>query len=242
MHTSLAILMRSSFALLLAAMLLPLAAVAADFQRGDAISAAAALAGRAHAAALAGPTATIRVTATPPDAGLRLPACAQDLATEIPPGSGLARFSVVVRCGQPASWRLYVPVTVTAEKPVVVAARSLARDTILAPGDVRLARQDLGALPYGSFSSADLVVGRRLRREVAEGAVLGPGLLLTPPLIKRGQTVTLEARARGFSVQMAGLARSDGQLGETIRVQNISSGRVREAVVRSAKSVEVLLR
>jgi flagella basal body P-ring formation protein FlgA len=231
-------------ALLLLSLTLPLLSPAATaaFQRGDAIAAAASAAARAHASALAGPGATLRVTATPPDARLRLPACADALATDIPPGSGLARLNVVVRCSQPASWRLYVPVTVAAVKPVVVAARSLARDTILAPGDVRLAPQDLGALPYGSFGDPGLVVGRRLRREVGEGVVLGPGLVVTPPLIRRGQSVTLQARAPGFSVQMAGVARSDGQLGETIRVQNISSGEVRDAVVRSAKSVEVLIR
>jgi flagella basal body P-ring formation protein FlgA len=41
---------------------------------------------------------------------------------------------------------------------------------------------------------------------------------------------------------MAGVARNDGALGDIIEVKNESSGRVVQAVVRSAKSVEVLLR
>ena len=55
-------------------------------------------------------------------------------------------------------------------------------------------------------------------------------------------TRALAARATGLTVRMAGIARRDGRLGETIPVQNISSGEVREAIVRSAKSVEVLIR
>jgi flagella basal body P-ring formation protein FlgA len=72
--------------------------------------------------------------------------------------------------------------------------------------------------------------------------VLLPGLLDRPPLVRRGQEVMLEARAAGLTVRMAGVARRDGRLGETIPVENISSGEVREAIVRSAKSVEVLIR
>jgi flagella basal body P-ring formation protein FlgA len=140
------------------------------------------------------------------------------------------------------AWRLYVPVQVAGTRPVLVAARTLARDTILAPGDVRLAPRELATAAYGTFADVDQVVGLRLRRDLPEGTVLSPGLVDQPPLVRRGQEVTLEARTGGLSVRMAGVARRDGRLGETIPVQNVSSGEVREAVVRSAKSVEVLLR
>jgi flagella basal body P-ring formation protein FlgA len=207
-----------------------------------ALAAAAEAAARRHASERAGPDARITVTATPPDPRLRLAPCASPPLAAVAPGGGLARLTVAVSCRQPTAWRVYVPVTVTATRPVVVAARSLARDTILAPGDVRLAERDVASLPYGSFASDREVVGQRLRRELAVDAVLSPGLVLAPALVHRGQAVLMEARAPGFSVRMAGVARRDGRLGETIPVENISSGEVRDAVVRSAKSVEVLTR
>lgn len=199
-------------------------------------------AARSYARERAGPDARITVAATPPDPRLRLAPCASPPLAAVAPGGGLARLTVMVSCRQPAAWRVHVPVTVTATRPVVVAARSLARDTILAPGDVRLAERDVASLPYGSFASDREVVGQRLRRELAADAVLSPGLVLAPALVRRGQAVLMEARAPGFSVRMAGVARRDGRLGETIPVENISSGEVRDAVVRSAKSVEVLIR
>jgi flagella basal body P-ring formation protein FlgA len=60
--------------------------------------------------------------------------------------------------------------------------------------------------------------------------------------VRRGQDVQVEAQAGGLQVHMAGVARGDGALGDIIEVENGASGRVVQAVVRSAKSVEVLLR
>jgi flagella basal body P-ring formation protein FlgA len=187
--------------------------------------------------------AGLEATAAPTDPRLRLPACGQPLAATVAGGQpGATRLTVEVRCGAPQAWRLYVPVQVTGSRPVAVAARALARDTILAAGDVRLAPRDVGTSGYGTFTSLADVVGQRVRRDLAEGAVFMPGLLERPPLVRRGQEVMLEARAAGLTVRMAGVARRDGRLGETIPVENISSGEVREAIVRSAKSVEVLIR
>lgn len=221
--------------------LTPVASAAPALQPLAAIATAAESAARAHAVSTVGGGARVAVTATAPDPRLRLPACAKPLAASVPAGAA-ARLAVEVRCAAPSPWRVYVPVTVAVVRPVVVTARSLARDTILAPGDVRLAEREVAGLAYGSFAAAEEVVGQRLRRDVAEGSILNPGLVLVPPLVRRGQEVLIEARSPGFSVRVAGVARRDGRLGETIPVQNISSGEVREAVVRSAKSVEVLTR
>jgi flagella basal body P-ring formation protein FlgA len=225
-----------------AALLVTGAATAAGLTPPATLAAVAEAAAHRHAVERAGPDARVRVAVTPPDPRLRLAACANAPVAAVAPGGGLARLTVAVSCRQPTAWRVYVPVAVTATRPVVVAARSLARDTILAPGDVRLAERDVASLPYGSFASDREVVGQRLRREVAADAVLSPGLVLAPAVVRRGQEVLMEARAPGFSVRMAGVARRDGRLGETIPVENISSGEVRDAVVRSAKSVEVLIR
>ena len=51
----------------------------------------------------------------------------------------------------------------------------------------------------------------------------------------------MEARAGAITVQMAGVARDDGGLGQTIPVENSSSKKVVQAVVRNEKYVEILL-
>ena len=98
------------------------------------------------------------------------------------------------------------------------------------------------ALPRGFMSAPELAVGRRLRRGVDEGAALTPALLDAAILVRRGQQVIIEAQGSGLAITMAGVARADGALGQTIPVENLSSGRRLDGIVRSAKSVEVLLR
>ena len=126
-------------------------------------------------------------------------------------------------------------------QPVVVAARALPRGTLLTPGDIELAEQDTGTLSYGYLLHPDHVTGNRVRRALAAGEVINPGLLETPNLVQRGQRVTLEARNGGLTVRMAGVAKADGIKGQVIEVENLRTKRIVQAVVRSAKSVEVLL-
>ncbi len=183
------------------------------------------------------------VAADSPDPRLRLVQCSQPLTATVPAnGVRSARLTADVRCDGAQPWRLYLPVRVTSSRPVVVASRALTRDTVLAPGDVRLADSTSGAAPTGALHDVNLVIGRLLRRPADEGQALTAGLLSAPTLVRRGQDVQVEAQAGGLQVHMAGVARRDGALGEIIEVENGASGRVVQAIVRSAKSVEVLLR
>ena len=189
--------------------------------------------------ALPGPSA---VAADSPDPRLRLVRCSQPLAASVPAnGVRSARFTAEVRCEGTQPWRLYVPVRVTSIRPVVVASRALARDTVLAPGDVRLADSAPATVPAGALHDVDLVVGRVLRRPADEGQALTASVLAAPTLVRRGQQVSVEARTGTVQVRMEGVARGEGALGDIIEVQNAGSGRIVQAVVRSAKSVEVLL-
>jgi flagella basal body P-ring formation protein FlgA len=137
---------------------------------------------------------------------------------------------------------LYLPVRVDSTRAVVVTTRALARDTVLAPGDIRLAKLPSGAGQVGTLHDPAQAVGRRLRRPMDEGQALTAAIVAEPTLVRRGQQVSVEATAGNLQVQMAGVAQGDGALGDIIEVESGASGRVIQAVVRSAKSVEVLLR
>jgi flagella basal body P-ring formation protein FlgA len=210
---------------------------AADWQAHESIREAAETAARLT---LSGPG---EVAADSPDPRLRLARCERPLTATVPTnGVRSARLTAEVRCEGAQPWRIYLPVRVTSTRPLVVASRALARDTVLAPGDIRLADGTPGSLPAGALHDLSLAVGRRLRRPADEGQALTASLLVAPTLVRRGQQVSVEAEAGGLKVRVAGVARSEGALGDIIEVENAASGRTVQAVVRSAKSVEVLLR
>jgi flagella basal body P-ring formation protein FlgA len=222
-----------------ALLMLSAAAANAAWQDTAAIRAAAEATARQPFDAMGG---DISVAADALDPRLLLPACDQPLAGDLPPtGQETSRVTVEVRCPGSRPWRLFVPVRVTVRKDILVAAVPLERGKLLAAGDVILAQREVGASPGGYFTTADAAVGQIVRRSVPAGTVLSPAMLDAPVLIRRGQSVTLAARSGPIAVQMAGVARSDGALGQVIGVENTSSRKVLQGIVLNEKSVEILV-
>ena len=124
---------------------------------------------------------------------------------------------------------------------MVVAARPLGRLEVVQPEDVMLVPRDLGALPAGFFRRPSDVVGRIAQRTIGAGEVLLPTTVRPPPLVRRGQTVTLLVHAGGLSVRSSGIALGDAGLAERVQVRNSSSAKQVEGFVRSADLVEVSL-
>ncbi|NND36797.1 MAG: flagellar basal body P-ring formation protein FlgA [Gammaproteobacteria bacterium] len=211
-----------------------------DLQPHDDIQAAVV---EAVEARLASRADRLTVEADEIDSRLRLSRCDVPLSVRVPQGRGSSgRVTTEVRCAGPTQWKIYVPARVVVYQSVVVAARSLQRGSVLAPDDVILAEQDTSSLPYGYVVNVENAIGSRLRRDVLAGKPVLPAMLETPETIKRGQQVTLEARSGAMVVRMAGVAKSDGVMGQVIPVENVKSQRVVHAVVRSGRTVEVLLR
>ncbi len=175
------------------------------------------------------------------DPRLRLPACTTPPAARLAPGTrSPAQLTVELRCTTPP-WRQYVAVRIHAQEPVVVAARPLGRLTAVTADDLAVAERDLGSLPAGYFRRAEDVVGRIAQRTIGAGEVLVPGAVRPPPLVRRGQSVTVIAHAGALAVRTAGIVEADAGLAERVRVRNAVTGRPVEGVVRSSDTVEVAL-
>lgn len=166
--------------------------------------------------------------------------CEIPLETYDPPSfRNLGRSSVGIRCKGAQPWALYVSVTVSADLPVVVAAHPLSRGAILQPGDLDLRITNSDRLYADYLTRLDQAVGKRLRRNIGGGTTINNGMLLTPKAVKYGNLVTLVTRAGGLEVRMKGKAVGQGGIGERVAVQNLSSKRKVEGIIRSAGLVEV---
>jgi flagellar basal body P-ring formation protein FlgA len=199
----------------------------------------AAVARAAAAVATGRPASDLEVATIDPR--LRLPPCALTPAGRLTPGTrSVAQLTIEVRCTAPA-WREYVSVRVRAEESVVVAARTLSRLQPVAAEDIEVVPRELATLPAGYFRRPEEVIGRLADRNVGVGEVLDPRLVRSPPIIKRGQSVTLIVSSGGISVRAAGVALADAGLAERVRVRNTATSRLLEGVARSAEVVEVAL-
>jgi flagella basal body P-ring formation protein FlgA len=175
------------------------------------------------------------------DPRLRLAPCSEAPVAHLAPGMrSPAQLTVEVSCSQPA-WRQYLAVRVHAEEAVVIAARPLSRLQVIEPEDLALVTRDLASLPAGYFRSAEEVLGRIVQRSIGAGEVLDPGTARPPPLVRRGQAVTLLVQSGGLSVRASGIALADAGRSERVRVRNSTTSRQLEGIVLSADTVQVPL-
>ena len=123
---------------------------------------------------------------------------------------------------------------------VVVAAVQMSPGEIVTTEKLRYERMDTGHLKLGYFTDVNKVQGLMTRRLLMPSAVLTDSVVSRPLLIKRGNMVTILARMGGMEVTAAGQAMQDGNEGQLIRVQNISSGKTISAKVLDTSTVQVL--
>lgn len=181
-------------------------------------------------------------SATTLDPRLRLARCDQALQPFLRAGAKIRQRTIVgVRCSGSQPWKVYVPVNLAVTETVLVLTNNLPRGHTLKADDLQSERRDVSRLPGGYLASTQDVLGQRLKQSLRAGSILTPSALQAELLIRRGQTVTLSAATDAISIRMTGKALMDGTLNQRIRVENGSSGRVVEGMVRSAERVEVLV-
>ncbi len=122
---------------------------------------------------------------------------------------------------------------------VAVTVRPLARYQRIEKDAVRSEKRDLAELPHGVIVGADSVVGKRVRHPLAPGTVLRSDMVEVPPLVDRGDVVTIVARSGVLTVTARGVVRENGHRGSRISVENVDSEKRVYARVVDESTVEV---
>lgn len=182
------------------------------------------------------PNAAVEAIAV--DDRLRLPRCDAPLAASAAGAFNAGRGTVVVECTGANAWRLFVPVRLSHNVPVIVARRALHRGQVLATDDLAIVERPAAALPYEYITSLDAAVGMTLRRSLPEGTVVVPAAVDRPQMVERGARVTLVGGAGPVQVRSEGVALNRAGLGERVRVET-RSGRVVEGRAEAPDQVRI---
>ena len=182
----------------------------------------------------------LRIEVSPVDHRLRLHRCDTALETFEPPGGiSLGRTTVGVSCAQPKPWTLYVSADVGLEVPVVVATRDIGRGVPLDATDLKLEVMDTTHLLRGHFTDVGELQGNRLKRTLRRGQVVTPGMLVAEKIVQRGEQITIVSAIGTIEVRSQGKALRDGNPGDLIPVQNLSSKKRLEARVVTSGLVTI---
>ena len=176
------------------------------------------------------------------DSRHRLAHCGKPLEPFLRRGTEISYRTIVgVRCSGAKPWKVYLPVEVVVTDTTYVASRTLPRGHRLTAEDLVAEERDVSRLPTGYIASPEQFLGARLKTQLIAGRLLTPAMLEADIAVRRGQMVTLTVSNGGINIQMSGKALMDGALDQRIRVENTTSGRIVEGIVRSREHVEVLV-
>ena len=160
------------------------------------------------------------------DARLRLAPC-QHVDPYLPEGTRLwGKGRIGLRCTQGATkWNVYLPVTVKAFGPALVAAGNTAAGSVLTAADLTPAEVDLADDASPAIANAALAVGRALARPLKAGQSLRQSHLKPRQWFAAGDSVTVVTQGAGFSVAGEAQALTNGIEGQPARVRT-DGGRV----------------
>lgn len=183
----------------------------------------------------------IEVELPPADPRLQVPVCALPLETSMSRHNGLGgRVSVKLDCRDAAPWSRHVAAQVRVFREVVVASRNMTRGATISTSDISVHEVDVSTIRGQIIESAGMAIGMELRRATNTGDVLSMDMLITPLMVKRGDSVVVTAERAGVVIRQQGVALQDGETGKQIQVRNTSSDRIVHAIVTGMGEATVI--
>lgn len=157
------------------------------------------------------------------------------------PWTGIQQFQVMVdEPTQPASF--VVEAHVSQLLPVVVAMRAIGRGETIGPDDVQLQRPPADSPRTDVVHTLEDVVGLEAAQSIPAGTLLQKSMVRSPLLVRRGEVITVYARASGIRVRATARARENGSLGDLITVESLADRRTYTARVCGIQEAEVYAR
>ena len=135
--------------------------------------------------------------------------------------------------------RFWVDSEIQVFEDVVVTSQPLAHYETISREKVRLERRNLADIPTQPLTSFDALEGRQAARPVEINRVLTTSMVERPRVIRRGGIVTLVYESVGLHVETVGKALEAGRVGDRIRIENSSSGKVVEGEILDDRRVRV---
>ena len=121
----------------------------------------------------------------------------------------------------------------------VVVTRFLKTDELIEMGDLKTVGMRVHQVNHPFITDQGEVIGKSASRPLPPDTPLRPAFVKLPLVIKKGDRVLIEARRGGLSIRAYGVTKSSGQVGQTVMVANLDSGRELRAKVVAPSLVEV---
>lgn len=120
--------------------------------------------------------------------------------------------------------RINVPVRITIFAELPVALKSIRQNQVINQEDVKLENVDISGFTDSDLLDISYVVGFSAKRTISQGSVITKGLVDFGTGIKRGDKVLIMVQSGSVIVKSEGIALTDAEIGQNIRVQREKNG------------------
>ena len=177
------------------------------------------------------------------DARLKLSRCVDPLSitatrTPLMPGKN----TLNIRCPTMATpWRIFTTVSIRLFDQALVAKKPLKRGQLIKDDDVDLQQIEVknSHFSYLLDNERGLVINHVLKRNLNRGDLFKRLYLKKQTLINKGDRVTIVVKKPGFQISMKGIALNAGGAGEKIKLKNIRTKKIIQAIVVNKQVVHV---
>ena len=123
-------------------------------------------------------------------------------------------------------------------KKVFVLKHSKLKGSMIEKSDLVLSEKKK-VMSNGAINDLKSVLGKRLKKSLREGVILKASHLKPDWLVHKNQRIIIVHSIGAISVKMEGIALSNGAKGDRVLAKNISSNKIIEGFVESAKKISV---
>ncbi len=150
------------------------------------------------------------------------------------------RIRLTIKCDSP-KWHFRASAKVDLWMNLVVAKRDLQRGEILTADLLETRSLNIASHLHGMEVNINNLVGMQVRRNINSGDVINRRLLEKQYLVNRDQHIDLQVSTPTFNASVTAIALEDGQLGQRIKVKNLTSGQIVEGQVIGKGTVKIFL-
>ena len=136
---------------------------------------------------------------------------------------GNVRLAAIVKVNGVAHHEVRMTGWVDVFESVICTTRPVRKGLVLHEEDLFVFRKNISRLRGKTFSTMDEAVGLMARHNLRENTSLQEWMVEAPPIMERGDMVTILAEMGGLRMRVQGMALERGYPGEMVRVQNTMS-------------------
>lgn len=152
---------------------------------------------------------------------------------------GRRRFDVEAVTIAKTRKTIQVVADITAMIDAVVLTRFLKTDELIDITDLKTIGLRVHQVNHSFITDQEEIIGKSASRPLPPDTPLRSAFVKLPLVVKKGDRVLIEARRGGLSIRAYGVTKASGQIGQTVMVANLDSGRELSAKVVAPSLVEV---